>query len=111
MWVSGGRRADIIVRTEDPMDHLAVTAESPIRTVLTVSIGARAVSVPIEPHASITFNVPARGVRGNQSYAYLMSATSSEGFTPHLQDPSSGDFRNLGVLMRFASVPVTPPSP
>ncbi|MES1256727.1 MAG: hypothetical protein ABUS56_14015, partial [Acidobacteriota bacterium] len=44
MWVTGGRRADVIVRTEDPMDHLAVSAESPIPTVLTVSVGAETVS-------------------------------------------------------------------
>jgi hypothetical protein len=108
MWVTGGRRADIIVRTEDPMDHLAVSAESPIATVLTVSIGADVVTVPLAPQRTATFTVRARGVRGLQSYAYLLSARSSEGFTPHLRDAASTDFRNLGALLRFRAVPVAP---
>lgn len=39
-----------------------------------------------------------------QSHAYLMSVRSSEGFVPHLQNPGSGDYRNLGALMRFSAV-------
>jgi hypothetical protein len=111
MWIAGGRRADIIVRTEDPMDHLQVTAESPIRTTLTVSLGAKSVTVSIIPNTPVNFSVPARGARAQQSYAYLLSATSSDGFTPHLKDPSSADYRNLGALMRFAAVTVTPTVP
>jgi hypothetical protein len=113
MWVSGGRRSDIIVRTVDPIDHLDVTAESPIRTVLTVSIGASAVSRPLTPGQITTFTVPARGVRGLRSYAYLMSASSSEGFVPILRDPKSNppDYRNLGALVRFAAVTAVQPAP
>jgi hypothetical protein len=54
----------------------------------------------------VTLDVPTYGVRGLESYAYLLSARSSEGFVPHLRDPQSRDFRNLGVLMRFAAVGV-----
>jgi hypothetical protein len=110
MWVTGGRRADIIVRTEDPMDHLAVTARSPIRTTVTVSAGGKSVAVQLVPGQTAAFNVPARGVRGLNSYAYLLSATSSDGFTPHLQDPKSTDGRNLGALMRFAAITAAPPA-
>ena len=103
MWV-GNRRADIIVRTEEPLDHLAITAESPIQTTLTVSAGAGAVTVPIAPNTPVHFNVPAHGVRGLQSYEYLMSAKASEGFIPHLLDPKSGDYRTLGAQLRFSAV-------
>jgi hypothetical protein len=103
MWV-GNHRADIIVRTEDPLDHLVITAESPIQTTLTVSAGAEAVTVPIAPNAPVHFNVPARGVRGFQSYEYLMSAKASEAFVPHLLDPKSGDYRTLGAQLRFSAV-------
>ena len=90
--------------TEDPTDYLAVTAESPIHTTLTVSMGAATVAVPIVPGKLAYFNVPASGVRGLNSFAYLLSATSSDGFTPHLLDRQSSDSRNLGVLMRFQAV-------
>lgn len=112
MWVSGAGRADIIVRTSDPIDHLRVDAESPIRTVLTVSIGGAPASVALTPGTVSTFTVPAAaGVRYVQSYAYLMSVRSSEGFVPHLQDPASGDYRNLGAQMRFSAVTISPERP
>jgi hypothetical protein len=104
MWISGSGRADILIRSDEPLHHLAVTATSPIRTVLTVSAGGSNTSVPLSPGKAVAFNVPTYGARGLQSYAYLLSARSSEGFIPHLQDPQSPDGRNLGVLMRFTAV-------
>jgi hypothetical protein len=109
MWVGGGRRTDIIVRTADPILHLAVEAESPIRTVLTMSMGAEPVVVPLAPGKVVTFDVPADGVlygRYGRSYAYLLSASSSEGFVPALLDPGAParDHRNLGALLRFRAV-------
>jgi hypothetical protein len=108
MWISGSGRADILIRSERPLDHLAVTATSPIRTLLTVSAGGSRTSVPLSPGAVAYFNLPTHGARGLQSYAYLLSAQSSEGFIPHLQDPASQDFRNLGALLRFAAVEAPP---
>ena len=108
MWVSGGGRADVIVRSVDPIERLTVDAESPIRTVLTVSMGAGAVSVPIEPGTIATFEVPASGVKGFQGHAYLLTARSSEGFVPHLVNPESPDYRNLGAQMRFSAVTRSP---
>jgi hypothetical protein len=113
MWVAGGRRTDIVVHTNDRIDHVSVEAESPISTVLTVSMGAQPVVVPLTPGKIATFNVPARGVlyeRYVESYAYVLSAASSEGFVPALRDPSAPvrDYRNLGALIRFAAVPAAP---
>jgi len=110
MWVSGGSRADIIVRTVDPIDHLVVEAESPIPTVLTVSINASEVRVPLEPHRVVTFDVPAGlSVHGRDGHAYVLRVQSSEGFVPATLDQSSQDYRNLGALMRFRPVPRVPP--
>lgn len=115
MWVAGGRRTDIVVHTNDRLDRLAVEAESPIATVLTVSMGAERVVVPLTPGKVATFNVPARGVlyeRYVRSYAHLLSASSSEGFVPVLRDPTATarDYRNLGALMRFSAVPAAKPN-
>jgi hypothetical protein len=104
MWIGGSGRADVIVRSLDPIDHLSMSAESPIHTVLTVSLGGPAVNVTLAPGKVSTFTVPASGVRYVQSYAYLMSAWSSEGFVPHAFDPQSKDFRNLGAQVRFQAV-------
>ena len=100
MWVSGGGRADIIVKTEEPVHHFAITASSPIRTTLTISAGAGTVRINIEPGKPMSFQLPASTVRGNQAYECLLSAQSSDGFIPHLRD-GSNDGRNLGVLLNF----------
>jgi len=104
MWVSGAGRADIIVRAVDPIGHLAVEAQSPISTVLTVSMGAEAVTVPLAPGKAAAFTVRASGVRDQFGHAYLLQAQSSEGFVPHVVNPSSPDYRNLGAQLRFAPV-------
>lgn len=104
IWVAGGRRADILVRTVDPIEYLAVSAESPIPTILNLSMGGDSVSVMLDPGKIAAVRVHARGVRGLQSYAYLLSASSSEGFVPNLRDPTSTDYRNLGVLLQFSAV-------
>jgi hypothetical protein len=108
VWVSGAGRSDILVRTDHELDHLTVTAQSPIRTVFTVSAGAGTASVQLEPGKPATFDVKTSSVRGLESYAFLLSVQSSEAFTPHLQDPASRDFRNLGVLMTFTAVDAQP---
>jgi len=104
VWVSGSGRADILVRSERPLDRVAFTVESPIHTVLTVSMGRSPVTVTVVPNTPVSFEVEASGVRGLRSYAYLMSARSTDAFTPHIQDPQSTDYRNLGAYMRFRPV-------
>jgi hypothetical protein len=104
MWVAGGGRADIIVRTQNRLDHFTLTAASPIATRFTVSAGAEQKIVVLTPGRPVTFDVPASGVKGFRSYAYLMSAQSSDGFVPRLRDPSSQDTRNLGVQVTFRAV-------
>jgi hypothetical protein len=104
MWVSGGGRSDIVVRTVHPVDHLVIEAESPIRTVLTVTMGGKPVSVSLEPHKVQTFDVPADGVRGLNDYCYLMTTHSTAGFVPRLVNPQINDYRNLGAQLRFRIV-------
>jgi hypothetical protein len=104
VWVSGSGRSDIIMRTETQLDHLKMTAQSPIATTFTVSAGGPVLTVPIAAGQIASFDVPAAGVKGQKSYAYLLSVQSSHGFTEHLRVPASTDMRNLGVMMRFTAV-------
>ena len=104
VWIAGNGRADILVRSEWPIDHLRITAQSPIRTTFIVSMGGAESRIAVEPSRPVTFDVPAEGVRDLRSYAYLLRAQSTEGFTPHLRDPGDGDIRNLGVLIQFTAV-------
>jgi hypothetical protein len=106
IWIAGDGRADILVRSEWPIDRLTITAETHIPTTFIVSMGRAESRIPMVPGKAVTFDVGASGERGLNSYAYLLSARSTGGFTPHLLDPSSDDYRNLGVMMRFKAVPV-----
>jgi hypothetical protein len=69
-----------------------------------MSFGAGTITRVLEPRQPVTFDLPASGVRGLESYAYLMTALSSGGFIPRLQDPNSRDGRNLAVLVNFKAV-------
>jgi hypothetical protein len=106
MWIAGSGRADIIVRSVEPVDHFKISAGSPIRSTLIVSAGAGSRTVQIEPgQPRVEFDVPVgTGVRGLNGYAYLLTARSTEGFTPRLIDPNSNDDRNLGVQMHLQAV-------
>lgn len=104
MWISGSGRAEVIVRADYRVEAIEVEAASPIRTVLTVSFGATPVTVTLEPQKTSTFTVRASGVRGWKDYNYLLTARSTEGFIPHLVDPTSTDYRNLGAQLRFRPV-------
>jgi len=105
IWIAGDGRADILMRSDWPIGHLTVTARSPIPTVFIISVGAAQSTVPLVPGKPVTCDVPVSGIRDQHSYAYLMSARSTEGFTEHLRNPESTDNRNLGVLLRFTAVP------
>jgi hypothetical protein len=106
MWISGSGRSDIIVRTAFPVEYMQFEAESPVPTVITISLGGKPVTVALEPRKTAYFSVPASGVRGFGDYNYLMTTHSSEGFVPHLLEPANMDYRNLGAQLRFR--PVTP---
>jgi len=94
-----------VMRADWPIDHLRMTVSSPVRTVFMVSAGGAESSIALVPGQPATLDVPASGVRDLRSYAYLLTARSTEGFTEHLRNPASDDKRNLGVLMRFTAVP------
>jgi hypothetical protein len=105
VWIAGDGRADMIMRSDWRIDHLRMTVESRVPTTFIVSAGGARMTVPLTPDKPVTFDLPASGVRDFTSYAYLLSARSTEGFTEHLRNAESTDYRNLGVLMRFTAVP------
>lgn len=106
MWISGSGRSEIIMRTAFPVEYVQFEAESPVPTVITVSLGSTPITVALQPKQIAYFNVPASGMRGFGDYNYLLVTHSTEGFVPHLLEPANMDYRNLGAQLRFR--PVTP---
>ena len=105
VWIAGDGRADMVMRSDWPIGRLQMTVESRVPTTFVVSAGSTQTRIPLLPDKPVTFDVPASGVRDLSSYAYLLSARSTEGFIEHLRNPASKDDRNLGVLMRFTAIP------
>jgi len=106
--------AQIVIQFNEPVNAVKLSGVSlsgggaTVNASQTLSNGNQMLTLvplaPLSPGTAAFFNVPTYGARGLQSYAYLLSARSSEGFIPHLQDPTSQDFRNLGALLHFTAV-------
>lgn len=105
IWIAGDGRAEILIRCEWEIDRLEMQVRSRVPTTFIVSMGGAAQSVRLEPDKPATVTVPAAGIRDLRSYAYLLKARSTEGFVPHLLDPTTDDMRNLGVLVQFTAIP------
>jgi len=107
IWVSGSGRAEIIVRRSRPIDHLLIEAHSPIATTLTIDMGGASVRFAVIPGRTSVAEIPARGAIGPRgdlgSYFYLLTVRSSAGFIPHLREPTSTDYRNLGAQLRLST--------
>jgi hypothetical protein len=109
MWIAGDGRAEVIVRTDVPIDHLAVSLYTSIDTVFSVSAGAETKTIAMKPLTRVAFDLKVSGVQGfRTNWYYLLKAQSTDGFIPRLQDPNLRDDRNLGVQMKFTAIVASP---
>ena len=100
IWVTAGRRADIIVRTNHrPFDQVDVTLLSRVANAVTVELGGDRRNVDVEANTRTSVTLVPRGVYSRRSWAYLLSVTASEGLIPRLVEPGSSDGRYLGVAV------------
>ncbi len=106
MWISGNGRADIIVRSVRTCRSLQDQCGFADPEHLYRLGGSRNANRPDRawPATRGVRRAAGAGVRGLNGYAYLLTARSTEGFTPRLIDPNSHDDRNLGVQMHLQAV-------
>ena len=108
IWVTGGRRADLIVRTDHrPLETVRVTLTSRVANRVDVELGGDSVSVELEAGRARTVTLEPRGVYARRSWAYLLSVETSDGFVPRLVEPNSRDQRYLGVAVRLDAASAT----
>ena len=108
IWVTGGRQADLIVRTDHrPLETVRVTLTSRVANWVKVELGGDSVSVELEAGRPRTVTLKPRGVYARRSWAYLLSVQARDGFVPHLMEPGSRDQRYLGVAVRLDASPAT----
>ena len=106
IWVTGGRRADVIVRTNHrPFEEVEVTLLSRVANTVTVELGGDRREVDVEADTPTSVTLVPRGVYARRSWAYLLSVTARAGFTPRLVESGSRDGRYLGVAVTLDARP------
>ena len=111
IWIAGGSRADLIVRTSEPLEMLLATFEAPVANRVTVDASGGSQTLTLEPGRPATVALAPRGVYSRQSWAYLLSVRTAGGFVPRLIEPGSGDSRFLGAVMRLSGRTAARPAP
>ena len=109
IWIHGDRRADIVVRNSYALETITITAESPVRTELSIDIGGPTGRIALEPDVPGSVTIRPRGVNSRNSWAYLMQVTATGGFVPKLIDPDSEDGRYLSAAISLTATPRTAP--
>ncbi len=111
IWIAGKSRAEIIVRTSEPLETLLATFEAPVANRVTVDASGGSQTLTIEPGRPVTVALAPRGVYSRRSWAYVLSVRTAGGFVPRLIEPGSGDSRFLGAVMRLSGRTAARPVP
>ncbi len=102
IWIRGGVRADLIVRTGEPLTALTVNLSTLINNGVTVTVDDASRSVDLRAGNPKQLTFPVRGVQASGAQNFLVSVTSRDGVVPRLFNPNSRDARFLGVQLRLA---------
>ena len=98
VWVEGGQRADLIVRSREQLSGVRVTLRTPVPNTVRVEFDGESRTVEIDGQpVDVTFQPD--GVYSRRSWAYLLSVHPEDGFVPRLTQSGSRDGRYLGVAV------------
>jgi hypothetical protein len=105
VWVHGGRRGDLLLRTRVPLSALRVTLSSPIANTVWVSFEGRRTSIDLKSGEAVEVLMHGRGgVYAEGWYNQVLSVRPSSGFVPMNMPGGSEDKRFLGVLLKLQGV-------
>ena len=99
IWVAGEARADIVVRTNPPLETLDVSLRSPIANAATVTVDGSTHHVELTPNMPVTLRIPIEGVYARGAQSFVMTVETEAGFVPHQRTAGSNDGRFLGVVV------------
>ena len=102
IWITGGARADLIVRTGEPLSALTVNLSAPTNNRVTVTVDGASRSVDLRGEGTAQLTFPVRGVLAAGGQNFPISVTTRDGVVPRLFNPHSRDARFLGVRLRLA---------
>jgi hypothetical protein len=106
-WVRGDSRADLILKTADPVHQLRLTvAAGPVPVTVRLDADGRQAAKELAAGEIATLEVPlADGFPYQGARAWYATVSVTGGFVPMFADPTSRDSRFLGVLVRPELVP------
>ena len=102
IWVAGGRRTEIVVRSGPRIAEATLTLRSRVANSVELSMGGATQRIDLAPGAAREVTLRPEGVYSRRSWAYLLAVRSASGFVPRLLEPGSEDGRYLGVAVRIA---------
>ena len=101
IWVLGGRRADLVVRTGEPLTALTAHLTAPLHNRVTVTVDGTSQSVDLRRDEPVRLTFPVRGVLAAGGQNFLISIEPRDGVIPRVFNPQSQDTRFLGVRLRL----------
>ena len=101
IWIGGGARAELIVRSYESLSELRVTLQAPVDNTVTVELDGASQTVELVRRQPREVTFRPRGFHARRSWAYLLAVRTAGGFVPRLADPRSRDRRYLGVAIRL----------
>ena len=108
-WVKGGRTAEIVLRTPQPIERIVLEVRNRTRgNEVTLFQGGQRLRFTMAPSESKRVAVAAeQGLAYEGSWLYRLAITAAVGTVPLFDTPGSTDGRNLGVFVSPTVEPAT----
>jgi len=110
-WVKGGRKAEVVLRSMQPLETLILELENgPAPNRIRVKLGRSTFDKEMAKREVATWRVePGRSVYYEGTYLYRFTVESESGFLPRFVEGRNNDLRYLGVLVRPTIEPEASP--
>jgi hypothetical protein len=100
-WVKGESRAEFLVKTDRPMKRLVLTLSAgPVPTTVTASVNGRRQRAEVRDQQQLSFALDRGFWYEARAFVWVVSISSSAGFSPIFHDAESKDTRYLGVRVK-----------
>jgi hypothetical protein len=100
-WVAGAARAEMILRTDRPIEKATLNLHSVVANHVSVTLGRANAEIDLQADGSgtLVFDPGPGAAYNGGSRAYVFTVTTTNGFVPAEADPKSPDRRFLGVFI------------
>jgi len=101
IWIAGGERSDLIVRSAEPLLKVEITLRAPIANEVDIAFGGDEKTVELTGRGPEKIVFKPKGVYSRRSWAYFLSIRTERGFVPRFLSATSEDSRYLGARLNL----------